>query len=262
MDHDPGFDRPARKWPLLGSSRWARPAAYGLVLLLVYLLLAPVSYCPPEPGRRLQCVNNLKQIALALHAYNQRYGTLPPLWTGDAAGRRLHSWRTLILPFLDDFERTEATFRAIDLARPWDDPAQAAAARAIPNVYRCPSAKLPPGKTSYLARVGPDACFRPDAPRRLAEVGGDQGATLMVIEADTTGVVPWMAPLDADESWLRRFDPDGDVPHSGGREAAFADGSVGFFKSPLSAAAIRARSFVTPAPPRSEGGGPVAATSP
>ena len=45
------------------------------------------------------CVNNLKQIALALHNYEEVYKVLPPAYTVDAQGRPLHSWRTLILPY-------------------------------------------------------------------------------------------------------------------------------------------------------------------
>ncbi len=35
-------------------------------------------------ARQAQCVNNLKQIALALHGYHERYGQLPPAYVADA----------------------------------------------------------------------------------------------------------------------------------------------------------------------------------
>jgi Protein of unknown function (DUF1559) len=56
---------------------------------------------PGEAARRAQCRNNLKQIALALHDYHQQYGVLPPAYVADASGRPMHSWRVLLLPFLE-----------------------------------------------------------------------------------------------------------------------------------------------------------------
>ena len=67
--------------------------------------------------------NNLKQIALALLNYEQAHHALPPAYTVDAQGRPLHSWRTLILPYLDQ----ESLYQTIDLSKPWNDPANAKA---------------------------------------------------------------------------------------------------------------------------------------
>ncbi len=46
----------------------------------------------------MECSNNMKQIALALHNYHDTYRTFPA-YTVDGNGQPLHSWRTLILPF-------------------------------------------------------------------------------------------------------------------------------------------------------------------
>jgi hypothetical protein len=42
-----------------------------------------------------------KMIALALHNYHDVYAAFPPAYTVDENGQRLHSWRTLILPWLE-----------------------------------------------------------------------------------------------------------------------------------------------------------------
>src|SRR5258708_3361414 len=74
-------------------------AVLSIIGLLIGLLLpAPRSARPA--ARRAQCNNNLKQIALALQNYEQAHKALPPAYTVDAEGRPLHSWRTLILPYL------------------------------------------------------------------------------------------------------------------------------------------------------------------
>src|SRR5260370_743998 len=67
--------------------------------VVIALLLPQTS--SREPARRSQCKNNLKQIGLALHNYHDVYGSFPPAYFVDASGKPMHSWRVLILPFLD-----------------------------------------------------------------------------------------------------------------------------------------------------------------
>ena len=66
-----------------------------IIGILVALLL-PAVRTAREPARRLQCANNLKQIAIALQNYESVYHALPPAYTVDTNGKPLHSWRTLI----------------------------------------------------------------------------------------------------------------------------------------------------------------------
>lgn len=68
-----------------------------IVAVLIALLL-PATRSARPAAHRAMCVNNLRQIALALHNYEQVCKCLPPAYTVDASGRPLHSWRTLILP--------------------------------------------------------------------------------------------------------------------------------------------------------------------
>ena len=51
-----------------------------------------------ETQQRLQCQSNLTQVMNAVVAYHGEHGVFPPAYTVDAAGKRLHSWRVLILP--------------------------------------------------------------------------------------------------------------------------------------------------------------------
>lgn len=195
-----------------------------IVFILAALLIPPVTRGGGEVRRRTQCKNNLKQIALALHNYADNYDALPPAYTVDADGRPLHSWRTLILPFVEQ----QDLYKRIDLAKPWDDPANAEALKTVPHVYRCPSATLPPGFTSYLGIVGANACFHPTAPRAFSEITDGTSETLMVIEVAQEHAVHWMAPQDASEEMVLNFGHDGKLAHTGGTQAAFADGHVQF----------------------------------
>jgi hypothetical protein len=185
-------------------------AVLGIVALLIALLL-PVTRSARGPARRAQCVNNLKQIALALLNYEEAHKALPPAYTVDAQGRRLHSWRTLLLPYLEQY----ALYQTIDLAKPWNDPANAKARDTALSVYRCPDSLGPGNTTTYLAIAGPGGCLNPGEPRRLAEITDPHESTLMVIEAGEENIVPWMAPVDADELLVMGLGPTTKLHHGG-----------------------------------------------
>jgi len=107
------------------------------IVALVFVLMVGVALLLPsvtrgrEAARRTQCKNNLKQIMLALHNYHDEYHAFPPAFTTDCDGNRLHSWRTLILPYLDQ----QQLYTTIDLSKPWNDPANAEAFKTTVHVY-------------------------------------------------------------------------------------------------------------------------------
>jgi type II secretory pathway pseudopilin PulG len=96
------------------------------IIAFLFALMLPAGRVSRPAARRTQCKNNLKQVALALHNYADDHHALPPAYTVDAKGRPLHSWRTLILPYLDE----QALYDSIDLSKPWDDPKNADAHEA------------------------------------------------------------------------------------------------------------------------------------
>jgi prepilin-type processing-associated H-X9-DG protein len=207
----------------------------GIIAVLMGLLL-PATRTSRRAARRTQCGNNLKQIALALHNYEQAHRALPPAYTVDAKGRPLHSWRTLILPYLEQ----EPLYRTIDLSKPWNDPANAQALETFLPVFRCPEAVGPQNTTTYLAIVAPNGCLIPKESRRLAEITDTHDSTLMVIEAGEENAVPWMAPEDADESLMMSLGSTTKLHHAGGTNACFVDGHVTFLRADTPAEALRA----------------------
>lgn len=207
----------------------------GVIAILIGLLL-PARRGSTEAGRRAGCSNNLKQIALALENYEREFGALPPAYTVDADGKPLHSWRTLILPYLEQ----RALYDRIDLSKPWDDPANKEAYDINIHTYHCPNGSDPRGHTTYQTVVADSGCLQPGTPRSRSDVTDNPSLTLIVVEVDAEHAVHWMSPMDADEAMIAGFKQSGKLPHKTGFHAACVDGSVRFLSSDTSPAALRA----------------------
>ncbi len=237
--HDPEFDRPVGKPTRTWKGRIAEILVVLAILVVLFMLLLPAYRSAPRAARRAWCTNNLKQIALALHNYVETHGSLPPAHTVDANGRLLHSWRTLLLPFLE----ASTLYRAIDLSKPWNDPVNASALARMPDVYRCPATRGATNKTTYLAIVGPEGCFLPDRPRPKSEIVDDPNFTIFMMEADDEHAVPWMAPVDTDSNALMTIGPSTKTHHPGGVNVAFVGGNAYFL--PATTPSIIRRKLLT-----------------
>ncbi len=137
------------------------------------------------------CLENLHQIALAMLLYEREHGTLPPAWTEDADGDRLHSWRVLLLPYLNQ----EELYEKIRLDEPWDSEHNRRFHQADIAFYQCPSSEFDPGETTYSVVVGDKTAFGGARPRKLLEIGTYYFNTILVVEANRAD--PWMSPETA-----------------------------------------------------------------
>jgi len=208
------------------------------IIAMIVAILSPILRSRDRGGHghsRTHCINNLKNISLALHNYNNTYGGLPPAYTVDADGKPLHSWRTLILPYLD----YRPLYESIDLTKPWDDPANAEAYAMQLSVFQCPSAALDPQQTVYLAVTAQGGFFGEDVPRKFTDVTDDPHETLMVIEAPFKNAVHWMAPRDADERVVLSLANEAELHHPGASVAAFVDGTVRAISDTISKSEFR-----------------------
>jgi hypothetical protein len=186
-----------------------RLAIFFLILLGMTCLLLPSVSRAREAARRVQCANNLKQIVLALHNYHDVYGTFPPAYVVDAGGEPMHSWRALILPFIEQ----QPLYDRYDFSEPWDGPnnKKLAGAALAPSIYQCPSDPDVAGSamTSYVAVVGPTTAWPGDICRKLDDFGETTARTIMVTEMANSGI-HWMEPRDvALEGALRGINPEG-----------------------------------------------------
>lgn len=122
-----------------------------IIGVLVALLL-PAVQAARESARRTKCLNNLKQMGLALHHHHDTYGRLPAgfisqttgAWPGglnDPTPEAGPGWSLFaaILPFLEQ----SSLHAKIDLTRPIGEPVNAEARRTPVLTYVCPSDAQP-----------------------------------------------------------------------------------------------------------------------
>lgn len=228
-----------------------------IALGLVVMVLLPAQRGAREAPRRHGCLNNTKHIVLAMLNYESAHGSFPPAYTVDAQGNRLHSWRTLILPFMEEQE----LYDKIDLARPWDDPANAEAREALVQSYCCPSAPYEDEHlTTYVAVVGPDTMFPGSTPRTRDQVMHTV-STICIVEVDADRAIHWMSPHDITLEDVLAEWPAKKSYHPGGAMAGYLDGSARLLPQDIDRGELRndlmvqktfvapAASGATPAPP-------------
>ncbi|HJT34262.1 MAG TPA: DUF1559 domain-containing protein [Pirellulales bacterium] len=200
--------------------------AYGTAVVLV-LLLVPAVQNAREASRRSSCNCNLKQLGLALQTYADVYKCFPPAYVTDAKGNRMHSWRVLILPFMEQ----KALYAQYDFNEPWNGPHNRLLADQIPPVYCCPSDDLRgPSEVSYLAVTGPGTIWPGNRCSGFGDIKDGTSNTLIIVESVGSGI-HWMEPRDLPFEMLAKgVNADQGMGvcsrHDGIAEVAFGDGSV------------------------------------
>ncbi|MHB0956259.1 MAG: DUF1559 family PulG-like putative transporter [Pirellulaceae bacterium] len=84
------------------------------------------------------------------------HGCFPPAYLVDNKGTTpIHSWRVLILAFIEENEHYEAyRFDA-----PWNGPNNLKLAAQMPQIFHMPNDPSPKSRTNIIAIVGPETAF-------------------------------------------------------------------------------------------------------
>jgi type II secretory pathway pseudopilin PulG len=189
-------------------------------------LLLPAIQQAREAARRTSTANNMRIVSLALMNYEQAFKKFPPAYTVDAEGNKLHSWRTIILPFLEE----TAVYESIDFSKPWDAPENSAARNAVIRAFDCPSVELPPGQTLFQVIVDPRGIFTGPQQTALRDILDGMSNTILIAQAGKDHAVHWMEPRDMDLQYFTTLDPKASA-HPGGAHVVLSDGAVQFLLS-------------------------------
>jgi prepilin-type processing-associated H-X9-DG protein len=218
------------------------------IIGILIALLLPAVQSAREAARRMQCANNLKQIALAAHLYENSYKCLPPARLKSDYGSTFF----ILLPFLEQ----ASSYVRFDPTKGILHPANAGVAETRIPTYLCPSMAVPrkvpdfectgefgaPG--SYAVSTGTEHTL-------LTHTGAIVRPEMDRIKiADITDGTSWAVGVHGGGwtwgSTLGTFNPDQYVPgqsyafnfrseHPGGANFAMVDGSVRFVEETIDA---------------------------
>jgi prepilin-type N-terminal cleavage/methylation domain-containing protein len=230
----------------------------GMIAILIALLL-PATRRVREPAARAQCQNNLKQLMLALHAYEStgRPAPYPSSGYPGVPGERSFppgcfgpgttpedrlSWMVALLPHLEQ----DPLSRQFDVDKGYAGNLPAAQTKM--RMFLCPATKeaeTVDAVTHYVAMagIGYAAAGQPAGAAGNGFMGYDRLTSAAMIKDGTSYTIALMETRSGLGPWarggtsnVRGFDP-ADVPlhgdgrpffggHAGGMISALADGSV------------------------------------
>ncbi|HEY7154852.1 MAG TPA: DUF1559 domain-containing protein [Gemmataceae bacterium] len=197
---------------------------YGTFLLPVMLL--PAVQKVREAAARAQSQNNLKQMGLAMHNYNDTYNRLPPTGVGDfrqpeAMRKPNLSWRVALLPFVEQLN----LYNQFKFDEPWDGPNNIKLLGQMPMIYKLPGDdKTPPDHTHYQVFVGNGAAFEKTRGFSIRDFPDGLTNTILIVEA--AQAVPWTKPDDIPFDPGKPIAPLLSTYFRSGRNVLLADGSI------------------------------------
>ncbi len=120
------------------------------IIAVLIALLLPAVQAAREAARRSQCINNLKQMGLALHNYHDSVEAFPPGYIassrfidGETDTSPGWGWASMILPQMDQ----SPLFNSTNFNLPVQHPTNSTAVQTVLSTFLCPSDLPPPGGT-------------------------------------------------------------------------------------------------------------------
>ncbi|QEG40465.1 DUF1559 family PulG-like putative transporter [Roseimaritima ulvae] len=185
---------------------------------------------------RMECSKRMKAIANAIEAYKDDHGSFPPAFTQSEAGEPLHSWRTLILPYLGE----QDLYDRIDLSQSWDSDVNRLARETVVEAYRCPLDGDSRTQTRYYAVLSINGVMKGVDATTPEEVVDGLDSTIAFVEGQSSKAVAWIEPNDLSLSEFLDFDWETEMSHHiGGTHVAMCDGSIMFITDSITQEMLR-----------------------
>ncbi len=237
------------------------PTGFTLVELLVVIaiigiligMLLPAVQQVREAARRISCANNLRQIGLALQNHHSAFSKFPvggvefrgPL---DPDGRQI-AWSAFLLPFIEQSN----VHKQIDFTKAFDSLENEVAAKALIDIYVCPSSERGTqlsenrGPCDYGGIFGERISGPNDPPKGLMvydkafgfrEIRDGSSNTLIVAEDSDFSDGQWINGRNIfDQAFpinqAPSFENDIRSKHPAGANGVYADGHVQFLNETM-----------------------------
>lgn len=144
-----------------------------------------------EAAIACQCQGHLNQLQLALVNYESVNGHFPPAYVVGKDGKPMHSWRVLILPFIEE----RSLYESYDFNEPWNGPHNSKLADKMPNIFHMPSEPPSSSMTNIVAIAGPGTAFPGSQSTRKADFTDGLDNTILLTEI-TDSKINWLEPKD------------------------------------------------------------------
>jgi prepilin-type processing-associated H-X9-DG protein len=201
-----------------------------------------------EAAARSQCVNNLKQLGMAMQNYHDTGAKFPKAAeeNPDLPPAKRLSWCVAVWPYVE----ASSIYAKMDRKKGWDAEENRFAALTVLSPFQCPGyPERPPvstlAPTDYIgiAGIGVDAAELPLENPRAGFFGYDRAIAMTDLKRGTSETLLLVETSEARGAWTaagtptsRGLDPHGSPyfgvggqfggNHSAGTNAVFADGSV------------------------------------
>lgn len=209
-----------------------RAEGEGALAAPVLAAVLPAVQKARHAARRAQSANNLKQIALAMHNFQDTHQHFPAAAVIGPDGKTPHSWRVAILPFIEQAD----LHKQYKFDEPWDSEHNLKLLEKIPPIYRAPGDDKSTN-SAYYVLTGKETMFFDKKGTSFAHITDGTSNTIMTVEAKRN--IPWTKPEDIP------FDSSKPLPEFGGFfedgfNAGLADGSVRFLMQNIDPQVLKA----------------------
>ena len=190
--------------PLRPRLPWSVLRLSVLTVAVVAFVILGGEYCRRASGEQ-RSRKWLVAFSKALMASRTYYGHFPPAYVMDSSGRRMHSWRAFLIPFIDVNEYS-GSCRMYKFDEPWDSPAntQFRNESGFHEYYSCSKPASCSRNASYLCAIGGVVWPIPQERRddwgtlRCGGEGGglpSRGKAIFLVEVRESDI-PWTEPKD------------------------------------------------------------------
>lgn len=180
-----------------------RKRIYLLICVLVVAAVLLTLYFPVRDARRAAIASStegqLNYLQLSLQHYHAEHGHFPPAYLADENGVPMHSWRVLILPYIEENE----LYAAYNFGEPWNGPNNIQLADRMPNIFCMQSEPKSTRFTNIVAITGPGTAFPGSETTSIDQFADGTENTLLLTEVSDSRLC-WLEPRDLTVEGLAR----------------------------------------------------------